>query len=315
MITTAIQSSVEPNTARAYRSAVRNWQQFCAAYGLAENNFNSNAQFHRFVGHLMSKGCAASTLKTYTSSVRAWAKAQGHRVCRPDFVETKLIKSVARAHGAVPYRKQGLTGQQFKAVCQSLARSPTAHNLMWKALITVATFALLRSEHFSETAAGRGHSRALQWADVLWAEDGSGVFLVLRKGKRQRAPVGVWLPRLSSARSCCPVAALRDWWRTVQKSDFPNKVAGPVFRGASGSALTYDDALSWVHQLGVQLGLGPTALGTHTFRRTGLWLAEAADMSEDECKLIGRWHSGVWREYSQRAFQRGQLCQRMAASL
>lgn len=321
VVETVVQAGVEANTTRSYNTAVKAWLRFCGQYHLRPDGFHINKQFERFAGFLLAAGNLANTVKTYTGAVRAWARARGYTVCKRSFVEKRIVQFIEAQHGKTPLRKRGLTAAQLSTVCARLKLSRAHQDKMWLALVTVATFGLLRSEHFSaggHSAVGQG-TRIIHWDDVLWDTTGKGIFIILHRGKRQREPVGVWLPKLTNTSGvCCPVRALRDWWQysrsRLRRGEVPS---GPVFSSAKsrGCPLPYEEALGWAHALGVSLGLGGTALGTHTWRRTGLWLAESAKLTEDDCKLIGRWHSGVWRSYSSQALRRGQLCARMAKAL
>ena len=154
----ALDASIAPNTAKAYRAALDRFAGWLAGREATD------ATIAAYVAALMAEGKAGATIKLAAAAIGAGARAQG----RPDPrgpLTRQAIKGAVRANrGRGRGQAKGLRREDAIATAALAAADGTPKGLRDAALIRVMSDALLRA---SEAAAAT-------WADLQAADDGSG---------------------------------------------------------------------------------------------------------------------------------------------
>jgi len=244
-------------TRKAYAS---DFSQFLAAGGVFPAAPSDIARHLASSGHL-----AVSTLKRRLASLADAHTSAGH----PDPTKSPLVKKVlrgmARVHGASPTAASPLLGRDLARIVTSLPNDLRGNRD--KALILVGfACALRRSELVS-----------LRVEDLHLADETGTIFLM--KSKTDQFGVGKYLPLPSLPGPMSPVGALQRW---LNVSGIQN---GPVFRSINRWGQVASEQLSGAAVGGVvriraaQAGISGRRVSAHSLRSGFVVTALDADVS------------------------------------
>lgn len=253
-------------TRRAYAF---DFSEFLAAGGVFPATPADIARYLASSGHL-----AASTLKRRLASLADAHISGGHPDPTKDPLIRKLLKGIARVHGAA---SSSATPLRSDALHRIVAAIPSdLPGLRDKALLLVAFACALR----------RSELVALTLADISLQEGGSE--LIIRRSKTDPFGQGrrLALPELRS--SLCPVAALRSW---LAASGIE---AGPLFRAIDRwrhvgvTALSSSAVGAVVRSRARNAGLAIDGVSAHSLRSGFAVCALDAGMSLPAVQLVTR---------------------------
>jgi integrase len=198
-----------PATLRAYASDLKNYQAWCARYGMTALPATPEV-----VGAYLAaagEGYAMQTLRRRVAAIARASGVAGHPLDTKHPAIRETLRGIGRTHGSRGRRSAALTTaelKKFSQVCElGLAGDRD------RALLLVAFAGALR----------RSELVALDVERLSWLDD--GVKLLLEKSKTDKAGEGAEVMIVFGRHEAtCPVRALRHWL------DAAAIKAGPVFR-------------------------------------------------------------------------------------
>ncbi|CAI7758931.1 unnamed protein product [Closterium sp. NIES-53] len=140
---------------------------------------------------------------------------------------------------------------------------------------------------------------ALQWHQIEF--DSDYMWLFIPRSKTDQRGASAWVPVAVSNARYCPVTRVKEF---LFLAGFSRTSVGPLIRvfrpslGASSSdpSPSYTTMWHWCHEAFARVGLDPTSLGTHSFRKTAATLAADAGVPDRLFKALGRWRSDCAKE-------------------
>jgi site-specific recombinase XerD len=240
------------NTTRAYSSDWRQFEVWCARYGLASMPAEPQTAA-LYLTSLAHRGLKLSTVRR-----RAAAITRAHRVAgigSPiwDPRVITVLEGIARTHGAAPAKKVALLRDPMLATIARI-ESDTSSGLRDRALLLVGFALGLR----------RSELVALTVEDLSPASD--GIYVRVTKSKTDQTGRGArLLLTYAEPQRPCAVRALRAWL------DHSGLTTGPLFRritrtGAISSPLSAQSVALIVKRRVQAAGLDPAAFAGHSLR-------------------------------------------------
>ena len=254
------------------------------------------------VGAVMwnKKAIAPSSLSSYLTRIAKWyhqESGQGPRVHLEDDVKN-VVKILVEAFPQGSRQKEGFTVGMVRRLVSAVRAKGGADALMWEALVTTSWLGLFRpGECVVATQGGFDAASNPTMANVEFHDDAGRIWdfdegrvptfirFVVKKSKtdQDRVMRDVHIGATGDA-SLCAVSAMWNYVRALPRND-----AAPLFRFASGPAVTYQ---SWYVQLMLLLdavGLERCRYGAHSFRIGGAQALAAAGRSITYIMAYGRW--------------------------
>lgn len=220
LIAAALDASIAPNTAKAYRAALARFADWLQGRDVTD------ATIAAYVAALMAQGKAPATIRQAAAAIGAGAKAQGLADPRGPLTAQALKGATRKNGGKGRGQAKGLRREDAIAAATVAAADGTPKGKRDAALIRFMSDGLLRA---SEAAAAT-------WADVETADDGSGR-LTIRRSKTDQDGEGA-IAYLTPE----TVAALADWRAAVAAVETDGvSAAGAIFRPCTrgGNVVNY----------------------------------------------------------------------------
>jgi hypothetical protein len=141
------------------------------------------------------------------------------------------------------------------------------------------------------------HLTSISQGHVSFTKD--TVTLILPKSKTDTTTKGTHIPMAATNDSICPRAALAKLFTT-----YPSPPNSPLF--ARSYAFSYNQGtmftrIWFVEKVRTYLskcGMDPSKYNSHSFHRGAAHSATAADISESEIQVLGRWASNKYKLYT-----------------
>jgi site-specific recombinase XerD len=284
--TDAVTPAKAPNTVRAYRSDLRDFEEWCGDRG-ASALPATPMTIAWYCTALAEAGARASTIQRRLAAISLAHLVRGH-VPSPtaDLLVRTTVAGIRREIGTEPTQKAALVTAELRRL---LAATPadTLAGRRDRALLLLGFAGGLR----------RSELVALDVEDVRETVD--GLSLRLRRGATDQGREGdeVGIP-FGQHRDTCPVHALRDWCRTA------GITTGALFRGVNRHGRLASERLSdgsvarIVQRAALRAGLDPSQYAGHSLRSGLAATAARCDAPEREIMRQGRWKSvAIARRY------------------
>lgn len=288
----------QESTRKQQTKAFQRWSDWCRSL-----NFNPltppHAALRLFATHLcVDLGFKASTVSSTLSHINAVFRSKGIR--QIDDPEIKgILLGKKRLDETPAQQATPIFPSDVARVAGLLALSNSGQRDL--AMMTVGIAGFLRPSEIVNLVA----------ADFDFASDYSGMRILLRKSKTDRQRTGQWVSiDAVPGSSVCPVRSLLAWLLTANISD------GPVFPQVlmddsicHGVAMGYDNLVSMAKARAVLMGIDPTHVSGHSFRRGGLTSAAIGGVPLSQCKRHGRWSGrAVDRYFDDIGYFRAKIC-------
>ena len=277
-------AATSDNTRRAYRSAIRHFQQWGGALPADESTV---------IRYLLAH---ADSLNTRTLALRLTALSQWHvyqGFSDPAGTPTvrKTLAGMARLHGQPKKKARALPLEDLEAIVAQLAAVGTLKSLRDSALLQLGFFGGFR----------RSELASLTLADLSWQRE--GLVITLPRSKTDQSGEGIVKAIPLGQGVCCPATALRAWL------DAAAITAGPLLRTVNQWGQVGDKAL---HASSINTILESCAklssldyvpeLSSHSLRRGMATSAHRAGADFQAIKRQGGWrHDGTVHGYIEEA--------------
>lgn len=273
-------ASKAPNTLRAYRSDLRDFEDWCAGESLRALPAVPTT-IALYLTALAQAGAKASTLQRRVSALSQAHQVAGH-VPSPtsDPVVRATMAGIRRAHGTAPAQKAALLTAELRQLLASTDPTSLAGARDRALLLVGFAGGFRRSELVS-----------LDVEDLEETQDGLRV--QLRRGKTDQEGQGreVGIPRGHNP-ATCPVRAVVAW-RSLARI-----TAGPLFRAVSRHGEVSRERLSdrgvarIVQRSARRAGLDPALYAGHSLR-AGLATSAAAGGASERAIMAQTGHRSV----------------------
>ena len=209
----ALDASIAPNTARAYKAALEAFRRFLAGPEATDETTAA------YVAALMDQGRAPATIRLHAAAIGAGARATGETDPRGPLTRQALAGAARRNAGEGRGQVAGLRREDALAAAAAAGAEGTTAGLRDAALLRTMSDALLRA---SEVA-------AITTGDVDRETDGSGR-LAIRRSKTDQEAEGA-VAYLTPA----TMTALDNWLRAAAAAwTSEGRYEGPLFRRVTG---------------------------------------------------------------------------------
>ena len=289
------------NTWKASNSALN-------VLGRLENTYDidlsfpwSRQQLANYIVSCSLEGHKSSTVQSNLSHIRMAHRMQGLEFTADGLTSKMLLAGLRNSVGGGLKRLAMSPRLLILAKHRLKASNLSIHDklLVWT-IFTWLFFGSFRSSEILCSLVNEFSDTSLTSDRIRWTDSQEGfieVFLHHPKEARTREPVKVELLSLPQ-KVFCPVLAFHKWRRVADK-DLRLEAGMPVFRFLSGALVTG----SYINKLLKKLlsqDVNYDELGVycHSFR-AGLVCAMARmGISEEKCKIVGRWRSSCWLKYA-----------------
>ena len=287
-----VAAGFRPRTLAAYRQKFRLYMSFMVH--LKIQDIDSMQAVSLFFEFLAQQGLRAQTLTNYLTVLKHFFAIYnlnlaplGHRLI------TLAIRAVAY-NTPLSFRIKGIiTVAQLKQLVQRAIQLPDGH--IYKAVILLGFFGFYRlSTLLPPSVAAFSNSRFPTHGDIIWGAPGAHVITKCSKNMQVSGQVHVIQLPVLTDKEICPVTALK----IIVSSD-KRQVDKPLFTVKSGSKeiiLTASKMRKTLRVIVSAIGLRPSELGFHTFRRSGACWAFDHNIDLNQIKVHGGWRSdAIWR--------------------
>jgi site-specific recombinase XerD len=273
-------ASKAPNTVRAYRSDLRDFEEWCAGESVAAIPA-APATIALYLTALARAGAKASTLQRRVSALSQAHQLAGYSPSpTADPVVRATMAGIRRAHGTAPAQKTALLTAELRRLLAATDPASLA-GARDRALLLLGFSGGFR----------RGELVSLNVEDLEETEDGLRV--QLRRGKTDQEGQGreVGIPR-GRHPDTCPVRALQAWRSVAGIAD--GSLFRPVNRhGVVSRARLSDRGVARIVQRAAgAAGLDPALYAGHSLR-AGLATAAAAGGASERAIMAQTGHRSV----------------------
>src|SRR5271169_3668638 len=197
------------NTRRAYRAAVAQFTEWCAAH--AQTALPASPEtVAAFLAAEAGRGLAINTLRLRHAALRYLHLLAGYPPPTASPLVSSTFAGIRRAHRRPLRKKTALVVEPLRMALRAIP--DTLPGLRDRALLLVGFAAALRPSELAR----------LDIASLTRHEDGIALFLPWRKNDQEAHGTTVWLP--AGLTDICPVTALETWLAAAEISE------GPLFR-------------------------------------------------------------------------------------
>ena len=283
--------ALAPNTMRTYRSGIQTNKIFCIQCGLRQLPLVETT-LQRFVASSVYR-LSYRTLKVYLAGIQYWSIMVGFDVSLAAMPRLYyLLRAVRRIQGNSFQRRTRLpiTTSHLRLMFHRLEflQYGSFQKVMFKAVITLAFFGLLRvSEYTSNARYSFNQNTTLLRSDISFNNNFSIMFITVKASKTDPFRSGCVIRIAAVEDPICPVKAMRAYLQI--RSSTP----GPLFQVSMGSFLIRQDIVLLLRRcLPRQIDLN-----THSFRIGGASMAAAAGIPDSQIQILGRWASDAYKRY------------------
>ena len=298
---------------------VRWWIKFCV-YGMGINvarvvsenaplaeKLEEELLVMRFACWLVEeRGVTPETARKYVSGVQAWHErrfgirlAGGLKLARLP----AMLKGMVRLQGGRTPRKlrKGVRPRTLQRAMRACLGGASAAEANWVAALTVGFCGLLRGAELGLGPRTRWDAaECLTRADVSFRTRNGRRYVVvmMRPCKNDKVEQGKTVPLLLSGggKYLDPVRALE---RLFALDPVPEeeRASTPLFREATGAALTTRRIRAVVKALMAEVGEDPRLFGAHSLRIGGATAALSKGVPAMVIRAMGRWSSEIYEIY------------------
>lgn len=277
-------AATSDNTRRAYRSAIRHFQQWGGALPALEG-----VVIRYLLEH--AQDLNPRTLALRLTALSQWHLYQGFADPASTPTVRKTMSGIARLHGKPKKKAKALPLEDLERIAACLAEQPTLKARRDNALLQLGFFGGYR----------RSELAALEVSHVAW--EPQGLVITLPRSKTDQLGEGIIKAIPYGDGPCCPASALRVWLAAA------GIVAGPLFRtiskwGAVGVQALHEGSINTILAAGAKLaGLDYVPdLSSHSLRRGMATSAHRAGADFQSIKRQGGWrHDGTVHGYIEEA--------------
>jgi len=275
-----------PNTLRAYRADLRDFEDWCAQQRVAAIPATPMT-LALYCTHLAEAGARASTIQRRLSAISQAHQLAGHTPSpTADPVVRTTMAGIRRTVGTAPHQKAALVTAELRRLLATCP--PDAHaGRRDRALLLLGFAGGLR----------RAELVALDGEDVTETDDGLRVRLRRSKTDQEAGGEEVGIP-FGQHPDTCPIRALRAWRSAA------GIATGPLFRAVNRHDQVASERLSdgsvarIVQRAARRAGLDPVRYAGHSLRSGLATTAAAGGAPERAIMRQGRWKSvAIARRY------------------
>lgn len=284
-------AATSENTRRAYRSAIRSFQQWGGTLPC------DPTIILRYLLTYADK-LNPRTLALRLTALSQWHLFQGFNDPTHDAQVRKTLRGINRLHGKPKKKAKALSLEDLERMVSSFSKETKVPKIK---LSTIRNNALLQIAFFG--AFRRSELIALTTEMLVW--EPNGIVITLPRSKTDQEGHGIVkaIPYGIKGGVLCPVSALKHWL------DVSNITSGHLFRritrwGAIGEEALYEGSINTILEecaLAADLSYAPQ-LSSHSFRRGLATSAYRSGASFQDIKRQGGWrHDGTVHSYIEEA--------------
>ncbi len=277
-------AATSENTRRAYRSAIRHFQQWGGALPSDEATVIRYLLAH-------AQALNARTLALRLTALSQWHVYQGFADPAATATVRKTLSGIQRVHGKPKRKAKALPLEDLQRIVAQLAALDTLKARRDNALLQIGYFGGYR----------RSEIVSLEVAHIAWEPE--GIVITLPRSKTDQLGEGIVKAIPFGEGVCCPAGALRLWLAAAAIS------SGPLFRplnqwGQLGEKALGEGSVNAILEACATLaGLEYVPqLSSHSLRRGMATSAHRAGASMRDIKRQGGWrHDGTVQGYIEEA--------------
>ena len=287
-------NTIAPSTQNIYSRA---WQLFddCMKelhipYGGIQSIPLSIYQVIMFISYLNLKLYAPTTITTYISALSYVHKFNSVFDPTSQFVIQKLLAASVRIHPTRDVRLP-ITIPILQSLIESLQHTVSSLYLhkLFKAMFIVSFLGLMR---VGEVTVDRFGKVALQSNQIQIFSSHVVVTICEFKHNLSKKPFEIVLPRQTNS-LICPVTALLEYFQ------LRGYYSGPLFCFPNLTPISRNFFVDNLKQALNFVGLQTSLYKSHSFRIGGASYYASLGLSDEQIRLLGRWHSNAFRKYIQ----------------
>ena len=252
------------------------------------------------------RSISAKTIGKYVSQIRAWHLREFRTPICGDLDSKQLndlLRGVCRlVEQPQKLRRWGVRTQDLSAAVQRFLHCSHPEDAMWAAALQSAFCGLLRGAEFA-LQAGESFSPEvnLSRADLKFRTGSDGVeyaIIMIRVAKGKPGAGKVTPLILGGGGTMLDAVKALKAMVAIDPVEPQQEATTPLFRRASGAAITVPEVRAMVKALMGMLGLDARRFGAHSLRIGGASAALAAGVPASAIRVAGRWASDIYEIYT-----------------
>lgn len=278
------------NSHQSYNTGLLAFEHFRRTNGLESLWPPTADQVVSFVGFLSLKGLAATTARSYVSSIGYHCKLLGVEDITQEFIIRKVIEGMKRLKhtkdSRLPITPVILSNiiKTLPVVCYNSYESS-----LFMAVYTLAFFGFFRVGEL--TLSKGGNSNNIVGIEDIEVKHKISIILKLRFSKTDQLGYGQTITIAATGENLCPVRYLEAFLEVRPR------LKGPLFCHFGGAPLTRYQFSSMLQRVLRVLKVDYSRYKTHSFRIGAASAAAAAGHSAEVIQTAGRWKSNVYSSY------------------
>ena len=280
-------ASLSPNTRRCYVNHFLEFLKFIKRRFHNDNLFPAkNAHVITYLAHLYMLDYAPATLLVKVSAITYIHKLSNFSDPCNCFLIKHMLTGAKKLKCKPDNRKPILLPDLYKLVdnVEKLNISPYNKWLI-KAMFLLAFHAFLR---VGEITQRKTEDHNLQYSDLTWEGISAIIHMKTYKHSNNR-PVFLRIDKQTSR--FCPIYTLRTYL------SLRGSCPGPLFCLSDGQAVSRTQFTRWLQLAVTAAGLSSTSFKSHSFRIGAATTAASLGMTDEQIRLMGRWHSDSFKKY------------------
>ena len=289
-----LSNGLAPSTRRVYRSAQRQFIDFCTSDGHVSSNGSllptSEQTLLRFCSHLADR-LHHSSIKVYLSAIRSLHIDQGFPDPLVNCLQLqRLLRGIKRHQGSSLPQRQPVTADLMRIIQHSLDAHNSEHIMLWAACC-LGFFGFLRAGEFTVNCAfDPSIHLTVQELQVDAEVHPSSLRVRIKSSKTDPFRQGCFIYLGRGQAPLCPISAILTYLHQR------GPLSGPLFIDTHGQPLTRSRLSSFIQSVLQGAGI-PGHFSGHSFRTGAATTAAQCGIPDHLIKTMGRWSSDAYQLY------------------
>ena len=285
-----VQAGIRQSTKRTYLSVQKQFLEFCNVYSLCPVPA-SEVTLLLYITHLNGKGMAHASVLVQLAGIRNLHVEQGYG---EPIVACPQIKQALRAikEQAPATKKKSPIKLPLLIEMWDLLKG-TSHELLWKAVLSLAFFGGLRGSEYSATQANSSGAPLLN--SIHFMRITGSVVMQYKVPQSKTQAKGMLITYGCSLHTVCPVCAVKDYFN-LRYSLSRVSLQEPLFL-YKNRPVSKNDVDAVIKSLIKSMGLPPEEYSAHSLRAGVASSAAEAGFKDWEVQELGGWQSKVYQSY------------------
>ena len=275
-----VQAGIRSSTKKTYSSVQRQYLQFCQYYNLCPVPA-TEVTILLYVTHVNKKGLAHGSVMVHLAAIRNLHVQQGYGEPNVACPQIKQALKAIKDAGPQPIRKQPIKLQLLMEMWKLL--QGTSHELLWKAVLSIAFYGGLRVAEYTATQAKSNTAPSVN--SIRFEKSKGQIIMYYTVAQTKTCPAGITVPYGCSRHQVCAVCAVKAY---LNYRSAPGTVysAEPLF-SYNGKPVTRTDVEAVIKSLISQVGLPPEEYSAHSLRAGVASTAAEAGFRDWEVQNLG----------------------------